>query len=114
LRHEPHALSTALGAFYRRLAARAGKATAITATTSKLTLLVYRVLHGDFTYSDPGAYAQLHRARALKTLRKRAQQLGFAPSLTSTRANSAPLKLFLESGLRADVAAHHTRNLAEV
>lgn len=72
--------STALGAFYRRLAARVGKATAITATARKLALLVYRVLRGDITYSDPGAdaYAQLHRARALKTLRKRAQQLGFA------------------------------------
>ena len=72
--------STALGAFYRRLAARAGKATAITATARKLAILVYRVLRGDITYSDPGAdaYAQQHRARALKTLRKRAQQLGFA------------------------------------
>ena len=70
--------STALGAFYRRLAARVGKATAITATARKLALLVYRVLSSDITYADPGAdaYAQLHRARALKTLRKRAQQLG--------------------------------------
>lgn len=38
--------STALGAFYRRLAARAGKAKAITATARKLALLVYRVLSG--------------------------------------------------------------------
>jgi len=35
--------STALGAFYRRLAARVGKAKAITATARKLALLVYRV-----------------------------------------------------------------------
>jgi hypothetical protein len=69
--------STALGAFYRRLAARTGKATAITATACKFALLVYRVLRGDITYSDPGADAQLYRARALKTLRKRAQQLDF-------------------------------------
>jgi transposase len=72
--------STALGAFYRRLAARTAKPTAITATARKLALLVYRVLRGDITYSDPGAgaYAQLHRTRVIKALRKRAQQFGLA------------------------------------
>jgi transposase len=45
--------STALGAFYRRLAARVGKAKAITATARKLAVLVYRVLSGDLIYSDP-------------------------------------------------------------
>ena len=72
--------STALGAFYRRLAARTGKPTAITATARKLALLVYRVLRGDITYCDPGAnaYAQLHRTRLLKSLSKRAHQLGHA------------------------------------
>jgi transposase len=72
--------STALGAFYRRLAARTGKPTAITATARKLALLVYRVLRGDIIYSDPGAdaYAQLHRTRLLKSLCKRAHQLGHA------------------------------------
>jgi hypothetical protein len=39
--------STALGAFYRRLAARAGKAKAITATARKLAVLVYRTLSGN-------------------------------------------------------------------
>src|SRR5208337_1640927 len=39
--------STALGAFYRRLAVRIGKAKAITATARKLALLVYRVLSGN-------------------------------------------------------------------
>jgi transposase len=72
--------STALGAFYRRLAARTAKPTAITATARKLALLVYRLLRGDIIYSDPGAsaYAQLHRTRLIKGLRKRAQQLGLA------------------------------------
>jgi hypothetical protein len=45
--------STALGAFYRRLAARVGKAKAITATARKLVVLVYRVLSGDLIYNDP-------------------------------------------------------------
>jgi len=71
--------STALGAFYRRLAARTGKVKAITATARKLAVLVYRVLSGNLVYNDPGAtaYHQLHRARELKSLRKRARLLGF-------------------------------------
>ena len=66
-------------AFYRRLAARVGKAKAITATARKLAVLVYRVLSGDLIYNDPGAtaYHQLNRARELKSLRKRAKLLGF-------------------------------------
>jgi transposase len=71
--------STALGAFYRRLAARVGRAKAITATARKLAVLVYRILSGDLVYNDPGAtaYHQLNRARELKSLRKRAKLLGF-------------------------------------
>jgi transposase len=60
--------STALGAFYRRLAVRIGKAKAITPTARKLALLVYRVL---------AAYLKLNRTRELKSLRKRANLLGF-------------------------------------
>jgi len=58
--------ASALGAFYRRLAARTGKA--ITATARKLAVLVYRMLSGDLIYNDPGAtaYHQLNRARELK------------------------------------------------
>jgi transposase len=70
--------STALGAFYRRLALRVGKAKAITATARKLAVLVYRVLAGQLLYHDSGAvaYHQLNRARELKSLRKRAKLLG--------------------------------------
>jgi transposase len=71
--------STALGAYYRRLAYRVGKAKAITATARKIAILVYRTLRGDLTYHDPGAaaYENAHRSRTLRNLRKRAQQLGF-------------------------------------
>jgi len=71
--------ATALGAFYRRLAAPAGKAKANTATARKLAVLVYRVLSGNFLYEDPGAtaYYQLNRARQLNSLRKRAKLFGF-------------------------------------
>lgn len=71
---------TALGAFYRRLAARIGKPQAITATARKLAILVYHMLKGDFVYVDPGAdaYDVQQRARILRRLRQRAEQLGFA------------------------------------
>ena len=70
---------TALGAFYRRLAARIGKPQAVTATARKLAILVYRALKGELTYRDPGANAYDHqqRARVLRSLRKRAATLGF-------------------------------------
>src|SRR5882672_7027142 len=54
---------TALGAFYRRLAFRAGKAKAITATARKLATLIYRILKEGLVYADPGAetYDAQHR-----------------------------------------------------
>lgn len=70
---------SALGAFYRRLAYRVGKAKAITATARKLAILVYRTLRGDFVYQDPGAsvYDAQQRHRVLRRLRQRAARLGF-------------------------------------
>jgi transposase len=70
---------TALGAFYRRLAARIGKAQAITATARKLAILVYRALKGELVYRDPGAnaYDLQQRTRVLRRLRQRAATLGF-------------------------------------
>jgi transposase len=70
---------TALGAFYRRLAFRVGKAKAITATARKLALLVYRSLKDGLVYNDPGAaaYDAHHRVHVLRRLRQRAANLGF-------------------------------------
>ena len=70
---------TALGAFYRRLAFRVGKAKAITATARKLAVLVYRTLKGDLAYCDSGAdaYDAQQRTRVLRRLRQRAATLGF-------------------------------------
>jgi len=70
---------TALGAFYRRLAARIGKPQAVTATARKLAILVYRARKEELVYSDPGAdaYDAQQRARILRRLRQRAQQLSF-------------------------------------
>jgi transposase len=71
---------TALGAFYRRLAYRVGKAKAITATARKLAILVYRTLKQGLVYHDPGAaaYDAQHRLRVLRRLRQRAANLGFS------------------------------------
>lgn len=70
---------TALGAFYRRLAFRIGKAKAVTATARKLAVLVYRSLKEGLVYADPGAdaYAARRRAHVLRRLHQRVQNLGF-------------------------------------
>ena len=70
---------TALGAFYRRLAARAGKMKAVTATARKLAALFYRALRFGLTYADPGAeyYEERYRRRVIDNLQRRARGLGF-------------------------------------
>ena len=69
----------ALGAFYRRLAARTDKPTAMTATARKLALLVYRMLKYNMPYHHTSAaeYDTRQRTRILRGLRKRATSLGF-------------------------------------
>jgi transposase len=70
---------TALGAFYRRLAARAGKAKAITATARKIAVLFYNTLRHGMSYADPGAtyYEERYRRRVLGNLQRRAKSLGY-------------------------------------
>ena len=70
---------TALGAFLRRLAARAGKAKAVTATARKIAVLFYKTLRHGAPYKDPGAdyYEERFRRRTLENLRRRADALGF-------------------------------------
>ena len=76
----------ALGAFYRRMGARVGKAKAITATARKLAILVYRMLRDKMNYQEPSAanYDQQQRSRILRGLRKRAHSLGFEIVDTTT------------------------------
>jgi transposase len=70
---------TALGAFYRRLSARIGKAKAITATARKIAVLFYNTLRHGMAYADPGAtyYEDRYRQRVLHNLQRRAKSLGF-------------------------------------
>jgi hypothetical protein len=71
---------TALGAFYRRLAGRVGKAKAVTATARKLAVLFYNALRFGMAYSDPGLdhYEERYRQRVLHNLQRRAKSLGFS------------------------------------
>ena len=71
---------SALGAFYRRLATRIGKAKAVTATARKVAVLFYNTTRYGVAYSDPGAsyYEERHRERVLRNLERRAKQLGYS------------------------------------
>jgi transposase len=70
---------TALGAFYRRLSARVGKAKAVTATARKIAVLFYNTLRHGMSFADPGAayYEERYRQRVLNNLQRRAKSLGF-------------------------------------
>lgn len=74
-----HRSETALGAFLRRMKSRLGAPKAITATAHKLARLVYFALKHGMSYVDQGSawYEEQFRTRTLKSLQKRALQLGF-------------------------------------
>lgn len=80
---------TALGAFYRRLSARAGKAKAVTATARKIAVLFYNSLRYGMAYHDPGAthYEERYRNRVIGNLQRRAKTFGF--TLQEIPANPA-------------------------
>ena len=71
---------TALGAFYRRLSSRIGKAKAVTATARKIAVLFYNAMRFGTSYKDPGAdhYEQRYRERVVKQLHRRAAAFGYA------------------------------------
>jgi hypothetical protein len=68
----------ALGAFFRRIAARRGVAKAITATAYKLARIVYaRLTHG-MAYVAQGleAYETAYRERVVRQVKRKAMELG--------------------------------------
>jgi transposase len=81
---------TALGAFYRRLAARADKAKAVIATARKLAVLFYNAIRLGRDYSDPGAdyYEARYRARVIRNLHRRAAQLELVLTEATATAGS--------------------------
>ncbi len=76
--------NTALGAFYRRLAARIGKAKAVTATARKIAVLFYSAMRFGMDYKDPGVehYERRYRERVIKQLHRRAAEFGFTLQAT--------------------------------
>ncbi len=69
----------ALGAFFRRIQARHGRAVAIKATAHKLATIFYAMLKNHTPYRDPGVdyYETRYHQRLLKSLQKKAATLGF-------------------------------------
>jgi transposase len=78
--------NSALGAFLRRVAARRGLPKAITATAYKLARIVYGMLKHGTEYARQGMedYEKRYRERQLKSLKKKAKELGY--ELTETAA----------------------------
>jgi hypothetical protein len=74
-----HRAKNALGAFYRRIQARAGAPKAIVATARKMAERVYGLLrHGErYVRRDAEAYEAAYRARVVKGLARRAGELGY-------------------------------------
>lgn len=70
---------TALGAYYRRLAARIGKAKAVTATARKIAILFYNAMRFGMHYEDLGAdhYEQRYQQRVLKNIKRTAEHFGY-------------------------------------
>ena len=77
-----------LGAFYRRIQARAGAPKAIVATAHKLAERVYRLLkHGtDYVCQDIEKYEAANRQRVLKGLARKAATLGYRLEPTAAPA----------------------------
>lgn len=75
-----HRSKSALGAFLRRKAAHLGMPKAITATAYKLARIIYALLTTGSAFVDPGqdAYERAHTARVVRSLSRRANDLGYA------------------------------------
>ena len=73
---------SALGAFLRRKRAQFGPARAITATAHKLARIIYTMLKNRSQFVDPGEHAYLEnfRERALRSIQRKAQALGYTLS----------------------------------
>jgi hypothetical protein len=74
-----HHAKNALGAFYRRIAARCGGAKAVVATARKIAERVYRLLkYGqEYVRQAEVAYEEAYRQRRLKAMARQAERLGY-------------------------------------
>jgi transposase len=83
---------SALGAFFRRVAARRGLPKAITATAYKLGRIIYGMLRYGKEYAAQGMaeYEAAYRQRAVKNLRRKAKELGYELTPQAQDATAAP------------------------
>ena len=74
-----HHSQCALGAYYRRIAARLGKGKAITATAHKLARLIYAMLTqgSEYVEQSQAQYEAKFQERTLKYLQQKAKAMGF-------------------------------------
>ena len=74
-----HHAKNALGAFYRRIQARAGGPKAVVATARKIATRVYRLLKFGEAYvrQQMHAYEEAYRLRLVKGLARKASELGY-------------------------------------
>ncbi len=79
-----HHSSSAIGAYFRRIAARKGSDVAVFATARKLASLIYRMLRWGQAYVDEGValYEERYRAHQIHRLEATAKQLGYKLALT--------------------------------
>lgn len=77
---------SALGSYCRHMQAKLGKAEGITATAHKLARIIYTMLkhRTEYQYLDADQYEEQVRERAVKNLKRKAQQLGFDLVPTAT------------------------------
>lgn len=70
---------SALGVFYRRKRAQLGPQKAINAAAHKLATMIYLTLKYQRPYVDPGPdhYVQRHQDRIIRSMERRAKQLGY-------------------------------------
>lgn len=82
---------SALGAFLRRKKAQLGPPAAITATAHKLARIIYSLLSNGGKYKDGGAaeYETRYRERVVKSLERKAKQLGYKLVSAATEIASA-------------------------
>jgi transposase len=82
-----HHAKNALGAFYRRIQARAGGPKAVVATARKIAERVYRLLkYGEeYVRQEMAAAEEAYRVRVLKGLARKAEELGYrlAPAVAT-------------------------------
>ena len=71
---------SALGAYYRRMSARLGRANAIRATAHKLARVIYTLMTKGEAYVDQGQdyFEEQHQQRVMKNLKKKALAMGFS------------------------------------